>query len=73
MRANRRSYTIVCSICGRGPAREDGAQALFIDGPKHYCSEHMPIDAMRARIERRRVDADVLATFRRREQGQADD
>ena len=64
-------YAIVCSICGRGPAREDGAQALFIDGPTHFCAEHMPLDAMRARIERRPGDADVLAVFRRREQGQA--
>ena len=72
MRANK-SYIIACTICGRGPAREDGAQALFIDGPTHFCAEHMPLDAMRRRIERRPVDADVLAIFHRRERDEAHD
>jgi hypothetical protein len=56
---------IVCSICARGPMREDGAVALFAAGGVRFCAEHLPLDELR----RRRsgvLDPETRAIFDRR-------
>lgn len=68
---------IVCRTCGAGPLN---GVALFTDGydaddegvrnrPRRYCPTHLPLAAVRARIERQTgplLDLDVLAVFDRR-------
>jgi hypothetical protein len=59
---------IACSVCGRGPAYETGAVALFADGhdaagrPIRFCPEHLPLDAARGR-QSHLLDPDVRAVF----------
>jgi hypothetical protein len=62
---------IACRTCGASPI--DGV-ALFADGHddtglRRFCPEHLPLSAVRRRMERedaRQIDPGVLAVFTRR-------
>ncbi len=68
---------ILCSICGAGPAYEDGAAALFADGrdekgrPLRFCAEGLPLTAVQAWLDRQLrvgplLEPGVVAVFAQR-------
>jgi hypothetical protein len=73
-----RSCPILCTVCGRGPAREDGGVCLFSiasptnsNGLARFCGEDLPLDELQRRLERhwrgeRLLDPETTAIFKRR-------
>ena len=68
---NPRPRVIACRTCGASPIN---GVALFADGydadgPRRFCSEHLPLSSIRRRIEGEdawRIDPDTMVVFNRR-------